>query len=53
MYQNPVLPVAVPAGAAGVAAGYSVDWVWMLLAAFALLAAATAVMRIVPRNGEL
>lgn len=46
MYDN-FLPVTGAAGAAGVAAGGPL---WVALAAFAFVAAGTAVMRIVPRG---
>jgi ABC-type transport system involved in cytochrome c biogenesis permease component len=59
MYDKPVgvLPMSIPAGVAGTSAGVAalsgLNLVWVLLALFALLAAGTAIMRIVPRNGEI
>ena len=57
MYDKPtsLLPTTVPAGAAGagVLAMSGLDWVWVSLAVFALIAAGSALWRIVPRNGEL
>jgi hypothetical protein len=56
MYDKPasLLPSSVPAGMAGVgtASVFGMDLVWSLLAVFALVAAGSAIMRIVPRNGE-
>ena len=52
MYQNPMLPLTVPAGAIGVAGFYAQEWVWAVLGAFAVLAVVMALGRIVPRNGE-
>jgi hypothetical protein len=57
MYDKPVslLPSSVPAGMAGVgtASMLGMELVWAVLAVFAIVAAGTAIMRIVPRNGEL
>ena len=57
MYDTPVslLPATVPAGMAGAGALAltGADLAWLLLAAFALIAASSALWRIVPRNGEL
>lgn len=56
MYSKPIswLPTAVPAGATGAALAVSgVQWVWIVLAAFALIAAGSALWRVVPRNGEV
>ncbi len=56
MYDKPtsLLPTTVPAGAtgAGALALSGMDWVWILLAVFALVAAGSALWRIVPRHGE-
>jgi hypothetical protein len=57
MYDKPVslLPSSVPAGMAGIgtASLFGMNLIWAVLAVFALVAVGTAVMRIVPRNGEL
>ncbi|CAI9408033.1 hypothetical protein HIDPHFAB_00996 [Nocardioides sp. T2.26MG-1] len=57
MYDTPVslMPATVPAGMAGAGtfALSGLDWAWLLLAAFALVAAGSALWRIVPRHGEL
>lgn len=57
MYDNPtsLLPATVPAGATGasVLALSGWDWAWLLLAVFALIAAGSALWRIVPRHGEI
>jgi hypothetical protein len=57
MYDSPasLLPATVPAGmtGAGVLALSGWDWAWLLLAAFAIIAATSALWRIVPRNGEI
>ena len=57
MYDKPtsLLPTTVPAGAAGagVLALSGMDWAWIVLAVFALIAAGSALWRIVPRNGEV
>ncbi|WP_284534074.1 hypothetical protein [Nocardioides sp. T2.26MG-1] len=50
-----LMPATVPAGMAGAGtfALSGLDWAWLLLAAFALVAAGSALWRIVPRHGEL
>jgi hypothetical protein len=53
MYQNPVIPLTVPAGAVSIGGFYSQQWVWFTLGAFAILAVVMALGRIIPRNGEL
>ncbi|WP_164477885.1 hypothetical protein [Nocardioides pantholopis] len=56
MYDTPttLLPGTVPAGmtGAGVLAMSGSDWAWIVLAVFALIAAASALWRVVPRHGE-
>ena len=49
MYDNPYAPLAA-GGTGGVLAYTGLDGLWWFLAAFALLAAGTALMRIVPRT---
>ncbi|MBM9458430.1 hypothetical protein JK386_00765 [Nocardioides sp. zg-536] len=56
MYDAPtsLLPATVPAGLAGGALALTgADLVWILLAVFALIAAGSALWRVIPRNGEL
>lgn len=53
MYSNALVPLSVPAGAVGIASIYEQQWLWFILAGFAIFAAGQAVARIVPRNGEL
>ncbi|HEV7146401.1 MAG TPA: hypothetical protein VGN48_05325 [Pedococcus sp.] len=49
MYQNPSAPLA--AGIAGASStGFFLSPLWAVLAGFAILAACTALARIVPRN---
>lgn len=48
MYNQPILPLT-----AGGAAITGMNGIWWLLASFALLAAGTAVIRIVPRKTDL
>ena len=52
MYQNPTIPLTVPAGAIGLAGLYGQPWIWAVLGGFAILAAVLALGRIIPRNGE-
>ncbi|WP_182526537.1 hypothetical protein [Nocardioides dongkuii] len=52
---TPLLPATVPAGMAGAGALALTgsDLVWIVLAVFALIAAGSALWRVIPRNGEL
>lgn len=56
MYDVPstLLPGSVPAGmtGAGALALSGADWAWIVLAGFALIAAGSALWRLVPRHGE-
>lgn len=49
MYNNPSGPAAGAAGGGGVLATTGVSPLWLVLAAFALLAAGMAVQRVVPK----
>lgn len=51
MYNNPVVPAVVSTGGGAIAAS-GMGSLWLGLAAFAMIALAAALMRIVPRAGE-
>jgi hypothetical protein len=57
VYDTPVsvLPAQISAGVAGAGLFALTGWniLWLVLALFALVAAGTAIMRIVPRRGEV
>lgn len=50
MYNSPAVASAGAAGTAGTLAMTGLNVVWLLLAAFALLGAGMAIMRLVPRR---
>lgn len=50
MYNNPSVPLAAGIGSGALAYTGAGDIFWGLLAGFALLAAGTALLRIVPRK---